>query len=539
MTSFGFLGIIPPLLAIVIAFISKDVVVSLFIGVLSATLIVVGGNPILAAMRLTDLLADIMADGWNIRIFMFCALIGGLIGMISRTGATASFGRWASRKLKTSTGSQFMTFLLGLLIFIDDGFNSLAVGTVMRPICDKTKISRAKLAFILDSTAAPICVIAPVSSWVVAVMSIVRDSDGFELLGMSPLDFFLRSIPYNLYALGTLIFVVCVIFSKRDFGPMLESEKLAQQGKFFNEKRYGAVAGQIPEGDENRAKPIDMIFPIALLVLTALIFFATTSYMNAIDGENILTFSDAVKSMTLADAFKNTDSAVALFYAIIFTIFGTYIYYLARRLMNLSECGESLRDGIKSMVPGLVTLALSWSIGTIIRATPDEGGLGLGVFLSELVVGARFPLGFIPVIVFALAAVTALSTGTSWGTFGMMIPIVMPIVTGLSQAAGLTGAALQNQALIAIAAVIGGAVFGDHASPISDTSILSSNGASCPHLEHVATQMPYAIFVAVCAGAGFFIGGLTKNIFAAWIVMLAVMAAGLVILPNTQRRTTL
>lgn len=531
MQSYGILGIIPPLLAIVMAFVTKDVVVALFMGVLSGTMILTGGNPVLAAMRLIDLLADIMSDGWNIRIFMFCALLGGLVGMISRTGAAGSFGRWASRKLRSSTGSQLMTFIFGLLIFIDDGFNSLAVGTVMRPICDKTKISRAKLAYILDSTAAPICVIAPVSSWVVAVMSIVRESEGFDLLGISSLDFFIKSIPYNLYALGTLVFVLCIIFTKRDFGPMRESESLAQKGVFFNEKKYGAVAGQIPEGDENSAKPIDMIFPIALLVATALVFFAVVSYMNAIDGENIVTLSDAVASMTLADAFKNTDSAVALFYAIVFTIVGTYIYYLARKLMTLSECGESLRDGIKSMVPGLVTLALSWSIGSLIRATPDEGGLGLGVFLSELVVGARFPLAFIPVIVFALAAVTALSTGTSWGTFGMMIPIVMPIVTGLSKAAGLLGADLQNQVLIAIAAVIGGAVFGDHASPISDTSILSSNGASCPHLEHVATQMPYAIFVAVCAGVGFFVGGLTKNIFMAWIVMLAVMAAGLVIIP--------
>ncbi|MBQ9238392.1 MAG: Na+/H+ antiporter NhaC family protein [Treponema sp.] len=532
MTSFGIWGIIPPLLAIVLAFITKDVIVSLFLGILSGTLIVAGGNPALALMNLSDLLATALADGWNIRIFLFCALLGALIGMMSRTGAAASFGRWASAKLKTGTGAQFMTFLFGIIIFIDDYFNSLTVGTVMRPISDKTNVSRAKLSFIIDSTAAPVCILAPISSWVVTVMSIVRDSEGFSLLNMSPLEFFVRAIPYNLYALGVLLFVLLIIFTKRDFGPMRAAEQRAQTGTLYNAEKYGSVSADIAERAGSSAQPVDMLFPIVLLIAAALVFFPVTTWMNTVDGETVTSFGQAVSILSLGDAFKNTDASVALFYAIIFTIFGTYIYYLARRLLTLSETGEALRDGIKSMVPALIILSMAWTIGMIIKSAPADGGLGLGTFLSEIVVNNRFPISVIPVIVFFLSAVISFATGTSWGTFSIMIPIVMPIVTGLAQAADMSQTTLVNEAFIAISAVIGGAVFGDHASPISDTTILSSTGANCPHLEHVATQMPYAIFVAICSGVGFLIGGLVQNIFFAWLSLLAVMAVGLTILPK-------
>lgn len=533
MTSFGLWGIVPPLLAIVLAFVTKDVIVSLFIGILSGTLIVAGGNPVLALMSLADTVAGSLADGWNIRIFMFCALLGGLVGMLSRTGAAGAFGRWASSKLKSSTGSQLMTFIFGIIIFIDDYFNSLSVGTVMRPVSDKTKNSRAKLSFILDSTAAPICIIAPISSWVVTVMSIVKESEGFEMLGITPLEFFVRAIPYNMYALGTLIFVLCIIFTKRDFGPMAASEKLAHEtGQLYNEKLYGPVTGNIEDNPNEQAVPNDMLFPIIFLIVTALIFFPVTTWFLAIDGEEILSFSQAVSTIPLIDAFRDTDASIALFYAIIFTIFATYIYYLARRLLTLTECGDALREGIKSMVPALVILAMAWTIGTVIKSSPEDGGLGLGIFLSEAVVKGNFPLALIPIIVFVLSAFISFATGTSWGTFGIMIPIVMPIATGLAQANGMSLVAMQNAVFISITAVIGGAVFGDHASPISDTTILSSTGGSCPHLEHVATQMPYAIFMAICAGAGFLLGGFTRNVFMAWIATLALMALGLIFLPK-------
>lgn len=533
MEHFGVLSLIPPLLTIALAFITKDVVVSLFLGILSGALIVAGGNPLIATMNLSDLLAGSLADGWNIRIFLFCALLGGLVGMLSKTGAAGSFGRWASSKLKTEQSSQFMTFIFGVIIFIDDYFNSLTVGTVMRPINDKHNISRAKLAYILDSTAAPICILAPISSWVVTVMSIVRDAEGFELLEMTDLEFFIRSIPYNLYALTALLMVLAVIFLKRDFGPMRRSELLAKEtGTLWNEELYGPTSGDLTEEIHSRAKPIDMLFPIIFLIISAIIFFPAVTWLNAIDGESITTFRQAMSSMSLGEAFNNTDSSYALFYAIIFTIFATYLYYLARRLMNLKVAGEALRDGIKSMVPALIILTMAWSIGTIIKSSPTDGGLGLGIFLSEIVLESGFPLWMLPAIIFILSAVMAFATGTSWGTFGIMIPLVMPIATSIAIGEGLAHVELLNTTLICISAVLGGAVFGDHASPISDTTVLSSTGASCPHLEHVATQLPYALFIAACSFIGFIIGGIFMNIVVAWVVVLALFATGLIVLPK-------
>ncbi|AEE17606.1 Na+/H+ antiporter NhaC family protein [Treponema brennaborense] len=532
MDHYGLWGIIPPLLTIILAFVTKDVIVSLFLGIFSGALIIAGGNPGSALMNLSDLLAGSLADGWNIRIFLFCALLGGLVGMLSKTGATRSFGRWASAKLKTGTSSQFMTFVFGIIIFIDDYFNSMSVGTVMRPISDKTGVSRAKLAYILDSTAAPVCILAPISSWVVTVMSIVRDAQGFEALGMTEFEFFIRSIPYNLYALLALLMVLSVIFLKRDFGPMLQSETLAKQGVLYNEEKYGPASGSVEEENDTRAKPFDMLFPIIVLIASAVAFFPIVTWIGAIDGETVTSFSQAVSSMSLGAAFNDTDSSVALMYAVIFTVTATYVYYLVRRLLTLKESGEALRDGIKSMIPALIILTMAWSIGSIIKSPRADGGLGLGLYLSEVVKNGGFPVQLLPCILFILSAVIAFATGTSWGTFGIMIPIAMPIVTGLAQSNGFATGALVNASMISIAAVIGGAVFGDHASPISDTTILSSTGASCPHLEHVATQMPYAIFVAVCSFIGFVIGGLLLNAFAAWIAALAVFALGLAVLPK-------
>lgn len=532
MDHYGIWGIIPPLLTIVLAFLTKDVIVSLFLGILSGALIVAGGNPAVALMNLTDLLADSLSDGWNIRIFLFCALLGGLVGMLSKTGAASSFGIWASSKLKTRTSSQFMTFIFGVIIFIDDYFNSMTVGTVMRPISDKTKVSRAKLAYILDSTAAPVCIIAPISSWVVTVMSIVRDAQGFEQLGMTEFEFFIHAIPYNLYALLALLLVLSVIFLKRDFGPMKQSELLAARGQLYNEDLYGPASGSVEEIAASRAKPIDMLFPIIVLIISAIIFFPVVTWLGAIDGETIKTMGEAMSSMSLGKAFNDTDSSMALWYAVIFTITATYIYYLARRLLTLKEGGQALQNGIQSMLPALIILTMAWSIGTIIKSPRADGGLGLGLYLSHVVSDGGFPIGILPAILFVLSAVISFATGTSWGTFGIMIPIAMPIVTGLVSGLGMDQADLVNASMISISAVIGGAVFGDHASPISDTTILSSTGASCPHLEHVATQMPYAIFVAVCSFIGFIVGGFLLNAIAAWIAALIVFVLGLIVLPK-------
>jgi len=535
MASFGIWGLIPPVLTITLAFITKDVMVSLFLGIFSGALIVAGGNPLMAIINLTDMLADSLNDGWNIRIFLFCALLGGLVGMLSRTGSARAFGRWAADKLHTSKTSLLMAWFCGLLIFIDDYFNSLAVGTVMRPITDKNGVARAQLAYILDSTAAPVCILVPISSWVITVMSIVKGSEGFSALGVSEFTFFIRSVPYNLYALLTLGMVLYIILSGRNYGPMAKSIAYAKEtGKLYNEE-FGPAPGEIDDGgaeNSDKARPLDMLFPIIVLIASAVLLFPMTTYLGAIGGEGIPTLGSAIASMSLGDAFNNTDASMALFYAIIFTLVISYIYYTIRKLFTIKSASEAIGEGIKSMVPALIILTMAWTIGSVIKSSPEDGGLGLASFLSEVVVGGGFPIALIPIIAFALSALISFSTGTSWGTFAIMIPIVMPIAVGLAQAKGLEGSALLNAALISVSAVLGGSVFGDHASPISDTTILSSTGAGCPHLEHVATQMPYAITVAVCALVGFIFGGIFLNVLVAWIATLAAFAVAMVVLPR-------
>lgn len=518
MESFGVWGLIPPVLTITLAFVTKDVIVSLFLGILSGALIVSGGNPFAAMVHLIDMLASSLNDGWNIRIFLFCALLGGLVGMLSRTGSAQAFGRWAAKKLHSGKSSLLMAWFCGLIIFIDDYFNSLAVGTVMRPITDKNRVPRAQLAYILDSTAAPVCILMPISSWVVTVMSIVKGSEGFETFGISELEFFIRTVPYNIYAILTLVMVLVTTQLGRNFGPMAGSIRYAEvTGKLYNDA-YGQASGEIQiDKGSDKARAIDMLFPIIILIVVAIVMFPLTTWMQARDGETIKTIGEAMHSMTLADSFNNTDASYALFYAVVITTVVTYVYYVCRGLFKAKEASDAIVDGIKSMVPALIILTMAWTIGSIIKSSPSDGGLGLAKFLSDTVVGGGFPLQLVPIIALLLSALISFSTGTSWGTFAIMIPIVMPIAVGLAQAKGLDEAATLNATLIAIGATLSGAVFGDHASPISDTTILSSVGSGCPHLEHVQTQMPYAATCVICAAVGFLVGGMVLNEIAAWL----------------------
>lgn len=536
MDNFGAWGLIPPILTITLAFVTKDVIIALFLGILSGSLIVAGGNIFLAILSLTDMLAGSLNDGWNIRIFLFCALLGGLVGMLSRTGSARAFGQWAAKRLHSKRASLLMTWFCGIIIFIDDYFNSLAVGTVMRPITDKNKIPRAKLAYILDSTAAPVCIIVPISSWVITVMSLIKGSEGFSQLGLSEFAFFMKSVPFNVYAILTLIMVATIIFTSRDFGAMKKSVDFAKEtGKLFNEE-YGPAPGEVElDGDsnKNKAKPMDMLFPIVVLIVSAVILFPLTTWLTSVDGTTILNLNQAMATISVGEAFNNTDASMALFYAVIITLFLTYIFYIARGLFSIKSASDSLIEGIKSMVPALIILTMAWTIGGIIKYSPEDGGLGLASYLSEAVVGGGFPLWLVPMIVFALSALISFATGTSWGTFAIMIPIVMPIVVGLGQANALNQAHLINSCLFSVSAVLGGAVFGDHASPISDTTILSSTGASCPHLEHVRTQLPYALTVASCVFIGYFVGGIMNmNIVATWITSLICFILAMVFLPK-------
>ncbi len=536
MENFGAWGLIPPILTITLAFITKDVIIALFLGILSGSLIVAGGNIFVAILSLTDMLAGSLNDGWNIRIFLFCALLGGLVGMLSRTGSARAFGQWAAKRLHTQKSSLFMTWICGVIIFIDDYFNSLAVGTVMRPITDKNKIPRAKLAYILDSTAAPVCIIVPISSWVITVMSLIKGSEGFDQLNISEFSFFMKSVPFNVYALLTLIMVVTIIITSRDFGAMKKSIEYSKEtGKLFNES-YGPAPGEIKlEGDDNanKAKPFDMLFPIIVLIVSAVVLFPLTTWISSVDGETIMSVPHAISTISVGEAFNNTDASMALFYAVVITLSLTYVFYLVRGLFSIKSASDSLIEGVKSMVPALIILTMAWTIGGIIKYSPAEGGLGLASYLSDVVVGGGFPLMLVPMIVFALSALISFATGTSWGTFAIMIPIVMPIIVGLGQSKGIDQAALINACLFGVSSVLGGAVFGDHASPISDTTILSSTGASCPHLEHVRTQLPYALTVASCVFVGYLVGGLfNMSILVTWIAALLAFALCMTFLPK-------
>ncbi|MEL3906305.1 MAG: Na+/H+ antiporter NhaC family protein [Treponema sp.] len=533
MEHFGLWGMIPPLLTIVLALITKDVIIALFLGIVSGTLIVAAGHPLTALMAATDLIAQSLNDGWNIRIFLFCALLGGLVGMLSKTGAAAALGRFTAAVLHNRKSTLFTVWLLGLFIFIDDYFNSLAVGTIMRPITDHHKISRAKLAHILDSTAAPVCILAPISSWVVTVMSVVKSSEGFSELGISEFEFFLRSVPYNLYALLTLLMIVILIFTGKDFGPMKISERMAHYDNcLYNETLYGTPSGEIPIFENTKANALDMILPILILIITAVFFFPFTTWNNAVDGKTIHSVAMAIQHIPLGQAFIETDASVALLYAAVVTVVFTYINFLVRKLLTVKTASAAIKDGIASMVPALIILTLAWTIGAVIRSSPADGGLGLAQYLAELVTHSVFPLWLLPGAVFLFSALISFSTGTSWGTFTIMIPIVMPIAVALAKMRGFADGAVLHAALISTSAVLSGAVFGDHASPISDTTILSSTGAGCPHLEHVATQMPYAVFITVCAFAGFIVGGMFLNAALGWAAALVFFGAGLFFLPK-------
>ncbi|HNQ97925.1 MAG TPA: Na+/H+ antiporter NhaC family protein, partial [Treponemataceae bacterium] len=293
-----------------------------------------------------------------------------------------------------------------------------------------------------------------------------------------------------------------------------------------------AAPGDVEHIENPRARSIDMLFPIITLIVCAVVFFPLTTWLAAVDGQKYLTLGAAVSAIPIGVAFNDTDASVALFYAAVFTLVITYVYYLARRLLTIKSASESLRDGIASMVPALIVLTMAWTIGGVIKSSPADGGLGLAKYLSEVVVGGGFPVWLLPAVVFILSAVISFSTGTSWGTFTIMIPIVMPIIVALAETKGLAGGALINACMISVSAVLSGAIFGDHSSPISDTTILSSTGAGCPHLEHVSTQLPYALFVAGASLVGFAVGGVLLSDIAGIISALCVFTLGLVFLPR-------
>ncbi len=477
-----FWALIPPIVAIGLALITKEVYSSLVIG------IIVGGL-LYSNFNFEGTLVHVMQDGfianlsdsYNMGIILFLVLLGAMVSMMNKAGGSAAFGRWAIKHIKTRTGAQLATTALGVLIFIDDYFNCLTVGSVMRPVTDSHKVSRAKLSYLIDATAAPVCIIAPISSWAAAVAGFAR-SAGAE----NGIKLFIEAIPYNFYALLTIAMMIFLALAKFDYGPMKLHEKNAKEkGDLFTSGTREVV-------DEMKANPkgkvIDLVLPVVVLIIACVIGMIYSG--GFFDGTGFV------------DSFSNSDASVGLAYGAIVTIIITIIYYLIRRVLSFKDLMESLPEGFKAMVPAIMILACAWTL----KSMTDS--LGAKIFISQLIEGSAGTFqSFLPAIIFLIACGLSFATGTSWGTFGILIPIVLSVF-----------GAGEPITIVAISACMAGAVCGDHCSPISDTTIMASAGGQCDHLNHVSTQLPYALTVAGVSAVSYVIAGFVPN----WMIVLPI-----------------
>ena len=477
-----FWALVPPIVAIVLALITKETYSSLFLGILVGALFVAGFNPVGALdTMINDGFIGAIADGWNAGIFMFLVLLGIMVALVNAAGGSAAFGRWAVKHVHSRTGAMLATFLLGVLIFIDDYFNCLTVGSVMRPVSDSHKISRAKLAYIIDATAAPICMIAPISSWAAAVSATAQDLN----TGISGIQLFIRAIPYNFYSLLTIVFVVALAFLGFDYGPMAKAELKALQGEL------GSL-GNEEEQNVPGASIWDMLIPVIVLIVFCVIG------MMYVGG-----FWDGA---SLIDSFADTDASVGLPWGSIVALIITFIYLLCRRVISFKDATACITKGFIAMVPAMLILTFALTLKNM------TGLLGAADYVAGLVEGAAAGLfSMLPAVIFLVALGLAFATGTSWGTFGILIPIVLPVF-----------ATEPELLMIGISACLAGAVCGDHCSPISDTTIMASAGANVNHIEHVSTQLPYALTVAGISFVCYIIAGFVRS----WVISLA---AGIVL----------
>ena len=487
-------AILPPLIAIFLALITKEVYSSLFIGIVTGGLLYSGFafEGTLTHVMQKGFVASI-ADAYNIGILLFLVLLGALVAMMNKTGASAAFGRWAEAHIKSRVGAQVATIVLGVLIFVDDYFNCLTVGSVMRPVTDAKKVSRAKLAYLIDATAAPICIIAPISSWAAAVAGFAKGAgaeSGFSL--------FISAIPYNFYAILTIITMFVLAVLKLDFGPMRRHEEAVRSGA----PDLGAIGDMAEALAQNeRGKVIDLIIPVLVLIACCMVgMIYSGGYFGAGKPGFVKAFSDSDASVGLV-----LGSIVALVFAVVF--------YLCRRVISFRDCMEAFPEGFKAMVPAIMILCCAWTL----KAMTDS--LGAKVFISDLINGPAAGLwNFLPAIIFVIAVVLAFSTGTSWGTFGILIPIVLSAIPGSAMT------------IVAVSACMAGAVCGDHCSPISDTTIMASAGAQCNHVVHVNTQLPYALLVAAVSFVSYAIAPFVGTAWIALPVAIVLMLATLFLL---------
>ncbi|MDR0948621.1 MAG: Na+/H+ antiporter NhaC family protein [Lachnospiraceae bacterium] len=466
-----FWGLIPPVVAITLALITKEVYSSLFVGILMGGLLYANFNPERALVHIFEGgMVSVLSNSYNVGILLFLVILGMLVAMINKAGGSAAFGKFAAEKIKSPVGAQLATVLLGALIFVDDYFNCLTVGSVMKPVTDKYKVSREKLAYLIDATAAPICIIAPISSWAAAVTGYVPGEEGFSV--------FIQSIPFNFYALFTLVFLVASICMKVDFGPMKGIEKKAKL------QMNSEVVMAQHEG--SKGKVIDLVIPILVLVVSCVCGMIYTG--GFFDGVGFV------------EAFANCDASVGLVLGSSVALIVTIIFFFCRRVLNLKQTMECLPEGFRAMVPAILILTFAWTL----KQMTDS--LGVTVFVESAVQGsAESFMSFLPAVIFLIACFQSFATGTSWGTFGILIPIVVPIFAHDHQLM-----------IISISACLAGSVCGDHCSPISDTTIMASAGAECNHVNHVSTQLPYALMVAVISFLTYILAGFTRS---AWLCL--------------------
>ena len=499
-----FWALVPPIIAITLALITKEAYSSLFIGVLVGALFSCEFAPVATLdMIVNDGLVAAVAD--NAGIFLFLVFLGIIVAQVNAAGGSAAFGRWAEKNIHTRVGAQLATFALGVLIFIDDYFNCLTVGSVMRSVTDRHQISRPKLAYLIDATAAPICMIAPISSWAAAVSSTAEDLD----IGITGIQLFIRAIPYNLYSLMTFAFIIALTCMKFEYGPMRKFEIKAAQGDL------SMLDGAENEEGSSRGRVIDLLLPVLVLIVTCT---AGMLYVGGFFGTDAWGGTDCAGDFIAA--FGNTDAFIGLPWGSLIALVVTVIYLVARRVVSFKDAMACVPKGFQAMISPIIILTLAVSLKTTITS------LGAAVYVHDVMEGAAaFLYAMLPAVIFVVACVLAFASGTSWGTFGILIPIVTAIFPASSELL-----------IIGISACCAGAVMGDHCSPISDTTIMSSAGAQCNHLDHVATQIPYVVTVAAVCFVGFIVAGFAQNVYITWIVTLALLLGTLFVIRSLERK---
>lgn len=502
-------SLLPPVIAIGLALITKEVYSSLFIGILSGGVIFAisrgsGFEGMFTSVVKDGLVAN-LADSYNVGILVFLVVLGIIVVLMNKAGGSRAYGEWAAAHIHTRKGAQLSTFLLGAMIFVDDYFNCLTVGSVMRPVTDKHNVSRSKLAYLIDATAAPVCIIAPISSWAAAVSGTVDGVNGISL--------FISTIPYNLYALLTIMMVIFMATSDIDYGAMKLHEDNARKGDLFTSR--SKVYDNDDQPIRSKGKVIDLIIPVVILIVLCVIGMIYTG--GFFSGTNFI------------DAFAGCDASFGLSLGSVGALIVIMIYFMLRGVLKFTECMDSIAAGFKQMVPAILILTFAWTLKTM------TNNLEAGAFVSGIVRSASALHILLPVILFVVAIGLAFATGTSWGTFGILIPIVTSVFSEEIAAASATGEVPQ-MVIVCISACLAGAVCGDHCSPISDTTIMASTGAQCDHVNHVSTQLPYALTVAAVCAVGYIIAGFVQNVFVVLGSSVALMLAVVFLIKLINRR---